>query len=65
MEQGFILDKTDGNPVASEWAPGAPTKSYWFGLRTPRERVPVGVFRCASCGYLESYARAEFATQVT
>jgi predicted nucleic-acid-binding Zn-ribbon protein len=64
MEQGFILDMTYGGRVVSKWAAGAPIKSVWSGTKLPEEKlIPVGAFRCASCGYLESYARDEFAAQ--
>ena len=29
----------------------------------PDKCVPVGVFRCSACGFLESYARPEFAAK--
>ncbi len=61
MEQGFILEKSQGNHV-SFWCKGPPEESWWAGLKaTPG--YPIGTFRCASCGYLESYARREFAAR--
>jgi hypothetical protein len=55
---------TYGGRVVSKWAAGAPIKSVWSGTKLPEEKlIPVGAFRCASCGYLESYARDEFAAQ--
>jgi hypothetical protein len=64
MEQGFILDMTHGARLISQWAPGAPVKSFWTGTKLPAEKlIPIGVFRCATCGFLESYARDEFAAQ--
>ena len=65
MEQGFILDLMQGGQVASRWAAGAPQKSFWTGLKAATEDkvIPVGTFRCASCGFLESYARPEFAAR--
>ena len=62
MEQGFVLDQTYGARVVSHWAAGAPLKSFWAGTKRPEEDlVPIGTFRCAACGFLEMYARAEFA----
>src|SRR5262245_51400037 len=58
MEQGFVVDMAPGSRV-SQWAPGAPFGM--FALRIPKSRHPIGTFRCSSCGYLESYAREEFA----
>ena len=61
MEQGFVLDNTHGARVVSHWAPGAPLKSFWVGTKLPDEKqVPIGAYRCSSCGYLELYARDEF-----
>ena len=64
MEQGFIVDYSHGALFVSQWAPGAPKKSFWQWTKLPKEgAIPVGTFRCSSCGYLESYARPEFAAQ--
>jgi len=64
MEQGFVLDNTHGARVVSHWVPGAPLKSFWTGTKLPDEKViPVGTYRCSSCGFLESYARHEFAAK--
>jgi hypothetical protein len=60
MEQGFILDNTYGARVVSHWAAGPPSKSFWTGTKAADSTVPVGAFRCASCGFLEMYARREF-----
>jgi hypothetical protein len=65
MEQGFVVDHSYGSGarMVSEWAPGAPLKSFWTGTKLPEDRVPIGTYRCASCGYLELYAREEFAAK--
>ena len=64
MVQGFIMDFTEGGRLVSQWAEGPPQKSFWTRTKVPKEGlIPVGTFRCASCGYLESYARGEFAAQ--
>ena len=64
MEQGFILDNAYAAHVVSQWVAGPPLKSFWSGTKIPSEGlVPVGTFRCAKCGYLESYARPEFAAK--
>ena len=62
MEQGFVLDNTYGAMAVSQWVAGAPQKSFWTGTKVPKDAtvVPIGSFRCSSCGYLEFYARAEF-----
>src|SRR5262249_10050908 len=61
MEQGFVLDNTHGGNLVSHWARGAPLKSLLFGTKRPEAQLPIGTFRCSSCGYLEAYAREEFA----
>lgn len=61
METGFLIDKSHGDQYsnAPEWAEGAPETSFWTGLELKgRERHPVVTYRCSTCGYLESYARA-------
>jgi hypothetical protein len=64
MERGFVMDMTYGGRLVSQWSAGAPVRSLWLGTRVPEEKqVPIGVFRCASCGFLEAYARPEFAAQ--
>jgi hypothetical protein len=65
MEQGFILDNSHAAQLVSHWVPGAPRKSFWVGTKVPDKEalIPIGAFRCSSCGYLESYARPEFAAQ--
>jgi hypothetical protein len=60
MEVGFVVDNTYGAVAASEWASGEPVYSIWTGMKMRgRERHPVITYRCAGCGFLESYAREE------
>ncbi len=62
MEQGFIEDMTQGGRLVSSWCSGPPAKSFWMGMTAnPTAIIPIGVFRCSSCGFLESFAREEFA----
>ena len=66
MVQGFIIDWTGAKfSRVSDWVEGAPGKSRWFGtVLAPAEKcIPVGTFRCSACGFLESYAHAEFAAK--
>lgn len=58
MEPGFVLDKGHHNSRdVQKWVEGEPERSFWQGLKTrDREQHPVRTFRCARCGYLESYA---------
>ena len=57
MAEGFLIDSSQQAVRVTHWAEGAPT--YWFlkvlKLRG-RRRLPVQTWRCASCGFLESYA---------
>ena len=65
MCQGFILDLAHGaQRVVSQWVPGVPEKSFWMTTKLPDEGlVPVAAFRCGGCGFLEHYARDEFAAK--
>lgn len=58
MESGFVIGKEGHNSFSTpEWAEGVPPKSFWSGLKMGgRERHAVVTYRCAACGYLESYA---------
>lgn len=65
MVQGFIDDWAQGGyRRVNNWVEGAPVKSFWHGTRIPPEKcIPIGVFRCSACGFLEAYARPEFAAK--
>ena len=65
MEQGFIFDREHaGTRRVINWVEGAPEKYFWTVTRVPEEKcVPVGTFRCSTCGFLESYAHPEFAAK--
>jgi len=64
MVQGFVVDYAHAGAVVSTWVEGPPKRSFWFGTKVPLEKsIPIGTFRCAACGYLESYARPEFSRQ--
>ena len=62
MAQGFVIDM-NGTRSISMWAAGAPVSSLWLGTKTPEAVIPIGTYRCSSCGYLESFARPEFAAK--
>lgn len=60
------MDNSQGARSVGHWVPGPPEKSFWRGTKLPDEElIPIGTFRCGSCGYLESYARAEFKAKWT
>jgi Domain of unknown function (DUF6487) len=63
MQQGFVVDNIHGGRYVSHWAPGQPRNSLWSITKLPDGSLPVGAFRCRECGYLESYARGEFAAE--
>jgi hypothetical protein len=64
MAQGFIKELAYRQlRGASSWLPGPPRWSFWYGALGRGKSVPIGAFRCESCGYLECYARAEFSAK--
>ena len=65
MEQGFVFAHTaHSSRRVSHWAAGPPLKSFWLGTKLPEGKLfPIGTWRCTSCGYLESYAKPEFAAK--
>ena len=64
MEQGFVPDFAHGAIVVSSWHAGQPKKSFWRKTKvTFKEGLPLGAFRCSSCGFLEFYADPRFAAE--
>jgi hypothetical protein len=64
MVQGFLFESDGPKGMVSSWVEGAPEKSWFGSAKVPKEKcIPVGVFRCSRCGFLESYARPEFAAK--
>ena len=64
MVQGFTFESEGPRRMVSTWIEGAPEKSFWQSAKVRAEMcVPVGTFRCSACGFLESYARMEFAAK--
>ena len=62
MVRGFTFESEGPKRMVSTWVEGAPEESFWQSVKVPAKKcVPVGTFRCSVCGYLESYARSEFA----
>src|SRR5262245_12500458 len=61
MVRGFILDLSFPHRAVSHWVEGTPEKSLIAGTKVPAGKdMPTATFRCAGCGYLESYASPEF-----
>ncbi len=64
MVQGFTFESEGPKRMVSTWVEGAPEKSFWQSAKVSADKcVPVGTFRCSACGFLESYARPEFAAE--
>ena len=67
MVQGFTCGREGPNRVVSTWVEGAPEKVgrlFRQVRKVPEDKcIPVGIFRCSACGFLESYARPEFAAK--
>jgi hypothetical protein len=64
MVQGHVFDRvTSWYTLVSSWAQGSPKKSFWGGVKnSSREALlPLAAYRCQACGYVEFYAREEFA----
>ncbi|AMV37724.1 PF20097 family protein [Planctomyces sp. SH-PL62] len=60
MDEGFILDNTQGGYTQSQWIEGAPQRSWWAGLAIRgRGKRPVATYCCGRCGFLESYAKPD------
>jgi hypothetical protein len=64
MTEGFMLDRTVGGMDVdlerAEWVQGPPLKSFWTGLNVRgTEKLPIAALRCATCGFLELYARPQ------
>lgn len=64
MVQGFTFEHDGWRRMVITWVEGTPEKSFWQSAKVPADKcVPVGTFRCSACGFLESYARPEFAAE--
>lgn len=57
MNEGVVPDMGYGQWGVASFLPGPVKVSRWFGLKVrKKELMPATTFRCARCGYLESYA---------
>ncbi len=57
MEQGFMLDVTQGARLQATWAEGVHERSHWTGTKMRGRAVYlVDTWRCTACGALRSYA---------
>jgi hypothetical protein len=56
METGLIPDEGYSHTFMSKWVEGI-AQTGFFGLKLKgRRQFPITTYRCAACGYLESYA---------
>ena len=62
MIQGFVKDSRSVKQKG--WTDGQ-VKQSWLGgaLATLGRPIPIAVFRCQGCGYLEFYADEKFAVR--
>ena len=56
MAEGFVPDLNLG-PLLPFWVVGKPETDFLGGLKVSgKDRYQIETFRCAKCGYLESFA---------
>ncbi len=60
MERGFSRYPFGASVLG--WVRGIPHKS-WRGPSPEVTSIPISIFRCSVCGYLEQYARDQFGLQ--
>ena len=68
MQQGYTLDLAHSVVFVGHWVQGPPKRSAWgrfvgndfLKFSNLKSAIPIGTYRCQSCGYLEAYAREEF-----
>jgi Domain of unknown function (DUF6487) len=56
MQEGYLREETR----QSRWYEGPPKR--WLGMTMvgwATKQLPITAYRCPSCGYLESYAKAK------
>jgi hypothetical protein len=67
MVRGLVREVASGFTGASRWFEGAPRATAGVlgpGVTLPGDSpIPTASFRCGGCGFLESYARPEFAAE--
>jgi hypothetical protein len=58
MMEGWMLDHTHGAKLVSGWVAGKPEMGMWSGVKLKGQKpLQIATWRCAACGFLESYAR--------
>ena len=62
MLQGFVFESEGPKRIVSSWVEAAPEAIFARGAKTSgQKRLPIATFCCSECGFLESYARPEYA----
>jgi len=61
MDRGFTPDVTHGAVMQSGWVAGEPHELRFLGMNAGlkvslKDAIPITVYRCGKCGFLESYA---------
>ena len=57
MVRGYIPEFSHRASVLF-WVEGAPEYSFWAaGVKIPEDKIDIVTYRCAECGFLESYAK--------
>ena len=60
MQAGFVPDFSYGAVLQGSWFEGVPEKGLLGNLKVRgKDKYLITVYRCSSCGYLESYAMPE------
>jgi predicted nucleic-acid-binding Zn-ribbon protein len=58
MIEGFVVDESVGTYRVSKWQEGKPKERWLSGAKVDTMNlIKVRTYRCAGCGYLESYAK--------
>ena len=56
LENGFLLDHTQGGYWNGSWVAGEPEKNRWSGIKVKdRATYAITAYRCTVCGRLELY----------
>lgn len=57
MQQGFIAGRSENAATVTQWVEGLPHYGFFGSTKlSGKKKFAVETFRCAKCGFLESYA---------
>ena len=57
IEEGHQIDKSHGESFVGAFIPGPPDKRWWGYKIDKKAKIPIALYRCKRCGYVESYAK--------